>query len=109
MANSSTVFMVWTNWPEDHDLTSVTDTLLKEKLAACINRFPVVESAYIWHGQTETAREIPLLLKTTSDLYPALEQRIKALHPYELPEIIAVSVEQGLPAYLQWVDNATSL
>lgn len=78
--------------------------LLKAKLAACINIVPSVTSLYEWQGQIETAQEQLLLIKTSTAHYAAIETEIKRLHPYQLPEIIALSIENGLPDYLHWIN-----
>ncbi len=74
-------------------------------MAACVNILPGIRSVYRWQGKLESAQEILLLIKSHSQAYPALEQLIQRLHPYELPEIIAVPVENGLPAYLDWISE----
>ena len=74
-----------------------------ERLAACVNLLPEVESVYHWQGQLESAREIPLLCKTTRAALPALIDTLTALHPYEVPEMLAWPISDGLPAYLNWV------
>jgi periplasmic divalent cation tolerance protein len=73
-----------------------------------VNQLAPCTSTYRWRGNIETATEVPLLIKTTRDAYPRLEQLIRATHPYELPEIIAVPVKAGLPAYLDWISLETS-
>ncbi len=78
--------------------------LLNAKLAACINILPTVTSLYVWQGHIETAHEQLLLIKTTAAQYAAIENQIKQLHPYQIPEIIAVSLENGLPDYLHWIN-----
>ncbi len=82
--------------------------LIEQQLAACVNILPGVTSVYRWQGKVESANETILLIKTTMARYPALEAAIKAQHPYELPEIIAVPINAGLPAYLAWVATETS-
>jgi periplasmic divalent cation tolerance protein len=78
-----------------------------ERLAACVNLLPGVRSVYRWQGAVEEAGEILLLIKTTRTALPALQARLVALHPYELPELLAVEAADGLPAYLAWIaDNA---
>ena len=74
-----------------------------ERLAACVNLLPEVQSVYHWQGQLESAREIPLLCKTTRAALPALIDTLTALHPYEVPEMLAWPISDGLPAYLNWV------
>ena len=81
----------------------VTRTLVEEKLAACANLLPNVESVYWWKGAVETATETTAILKTTGEVYPRLEARLRELHPYELPEIISIRPAGGLPDYLQWI------
>lgn len=78
-----------------------------KKLAACVNIVSGCESHYRWRGKLETAGEVRVLIKTTADRYAELEAAIRALHPYELPEIIAVPVINGLSAYLDWVAEET--
>jgi len=75
---------------------------------ACVNVLAPCRSVYRWEGRIETAEEVPLLVKTTAARYPELEQLIKGRHPYELPEIIAVPLSAGLPAYLAWVAAETT-
>ncbi len=82
--------------------------LIEQQLAACVNILPGVTSVYRWQGKVESANETILLIKTTMARYPALEAAIKAQHPYELPEIVAVPINAGLPAYLAWVATETS-
>jgi periplasmic divalent cation tolerance protein len=65
-------------------------------------------SVYRWKGQIESSTEVPLLIKTVADQYPALEDAIRSLHPYELPEIVAVPISHGLPGYLGWVEAETT-
>jgi len=80
--------------------------LVEENLAACVNTLPGVNSIYRWQGEVETAQEYLLLIKSLSSNYDAIEQRIRALHTYELPEIIAVPIACGLTDYLNWIKTA---
>jgi periplasmic divalent cation tolerance protein len=73
-----------------------------------VNRLPGVRSTYRWQGAVHDDPEVLLLIKTTRGRLPALRERLPALHPYELPELIAVEVTQGLPAYLDWVAAGVS-
>lgn len=75
-------------------------------LAACVNILPGLTSVYRWQGAVETASEVLLLAKTTASRYPALEAALLAAHPYELPEVIGVSIHAGLPGYLQWIKDS---
>lgn len=99
--------LVITNCPDEENANAIALALVEEQLAACVNILPRVQSIYRWQGSVESAAEIPLLIKTTATSYPALEARIKALHPYDVPEIIAIPIAQGLPAYLNWVAAET--
>ena len=77
------------------------------RVAACVNILAPCRSVYRWKGAVQREEEHPVLIKTTAERYPALEAAIRAAHPYELPEIIAVPIERGLPAFLAWVDAET--
>jgi len=82
--------------------------VLDERLAACVQLLPQVESLYRWQGQIEQAEETLLLMKTSQARWPALRDRLAELHPYEVPEIVALEIADGLPAYLDWVRDETS-
>ena len=86
---------------------ALADALVGERLAACVNMLPGLESVYRWQGQVERGEEVLLLIKTTRTCLPALQARIVALHPYELPEVLAVESAGGLPAYLDWIASET--
>lgn len=81
--------------------------LVAQKLAACVNCLPGVQSVYRWQGAIEEAGEVTLLIKTTQARYAELEAAIKTLHPYQLPEIIALPIVAGLPGYLDWIVQET--
>lgn len=102
-----TALLVFTNCPDEDTANAIALAVVEEKLAACVNILPRVQSVYRWQGAVESATEIPLLIKSTVEAYPALEAAIRARHPYEVPEIVAVPVERGLPAYLDWVAAET--
>lgn len=99
--------MVFTNVPDPVIATRIARELIEKKLAACVNILPEVQSMYRWQGVVEQATEIPLLIKTTQDRYVELELAIQALHPYQVPEIIALPIVAGLPAYLDWLAQET--
>ncbi len=99
--------LVISNLPDQASAAKLAAALIEQRLAACVNVLSPCTSVYRWQGQTETATEVPVFIKTTREHYPALEQAIKANHPYELPEIIAVPLVAGLPAYLEWVRTET--
>ncbi len=98
---------VITNCPDEETANAIALAIVEEKLAACVNILPRVQSIYRWQGSVEASAEIPLLIKTTADNSPALEARITTLHPYDVPEIIALPIARGLPAYLNWVATET--
>ncbi len=97
--------LVITNLPDRAAAMSLAHTLVDERLAACVNVLADCTSVYRWQGKSETAGEVPVLIKTLEQYYPRLEQLIKSIHPYELPEIIAVPISNGLPSYLKWIEN----
>jgi periplasmic divalent cation tolerance protein len=99
--------LVLTNLPDRAVAELIAHTLIGEQLAACVNILAPCRSVYRWNGAVQHDEEHPMLIKTTAERYPALEQALRAAHPYELPEIIAVPIERGLPAYLAWVAGET--
>ena len=100
--------LVLTNLPDRAAAEKLADGLVAKRVAACINILAPCRSVYRWRGAVQHDEEHPVLIKTTRDAYAALEAEIRALHPYELPEIVAVPVERGLPAYLDWVASETT-
>ncbi len=99
--------LVIANCPDEETANAVALAAVEAGLAACVNILPRVQSVYRWQGAVESATEIPLLLKSTATNYAALETLIRERHPYDVPEIIALPVERGLPAYLNWVAAET--
>jgi periplasmic divalent cation tolerance protein len=95
--------LVLTNLPDRAAAERLADTLIEKRLAACVNILAPCRSVYRWKGALQRDEEHPVLIKTTADGYAALEAAIRANHPYELPEIVAVPIERGLPAYLDWI------
>lgn len=91
--------------PDDASATRLARSLVEENLAACVNRLPGVTSTYRWQGQIVDETEVLLLIKTSAAQYPALAARLPELHPYSVPELIALSIDSGLPEYLAWVLN----
>lgn len=100
--------IVLTNLPDAASAHALAERLVNARLAACANVLAPCTSIYRWQGAVEQAEETPLLLKTSAERYAALEAAIRAEHPYELPEIVAVPVVRGLPAYLAWVAAETT-
>ncbi|WP_310451485.1 divalent-cation tolerance protein CutA [Sulfuritalea sp.] len=99
--------LILTNLPDQASAQAMAESLVADRLAACVNILAPCRSVYRWQGRIEDAPEIPLLIKTTAARYAALEAAIRAGHPYELPEIIAVPIAHGLPEYLNWVASET--
>ena len=99
--------LVITNCPDEESANAIALAVVEARLAACVNILPRVQSVYRWQGAVESATEIPLLIKATAVNYPALEKLIAERHPYDVPEIIALPIAQGLPAYLNWVAEET--
>jgi periplasmic divalent cation tolerance protein len=102
------VILVMTNMPDEASARLLAKALVTQKLAACINILAPCQSVYSWQGKLEHADEIPMLIKTNQAHYQALEAAIIKAHPYELPELITINVDGGLPRYLQWVNAQLS-
>ena len=109
MTTPDDLMLVFSTFPDDAKARELARVLVGERLAACANLLPSAISLYVWEGRTEEVTEVLALFKTTRDAYPALEARLRALHPYELPEIIAGPLAAGLPAYLDWVTAGTGM
>lgn len=103
----STRLVVLTNLPDRASAEKLADALIEKRLAACVNILAPCRSVYRWKDAVQRDEEHPMLIKTTAEGYAALEQAILAGHPYELPEIIAVPIQRGLPEYLEWVGTET--
>lgn len=100
------VLVVITTWLDVEKARAAARTLIEEKLAACANLLPGIESIYRWQGAVETSAEVLVVFKTTTACYPMLETRIRELHSYEVPEIVALRTSDGLASYLQWVKSS---
>ena len=103
----SALLLVLTNLPDRAAAEKLADALIAKRVAACVNILAPCRSVYRWQGAVQHDEEHPVLIKTTRERYAALEAAIREAHPYELPEIIAVPIERGLPAYLAWVAAET--
>jgi periplasmic divalent cation tolerance protein len=95
--------IIVTTLPDAETAQRIGTQLVEERLAACVTLLPGVTSLYPWQGKMETASEVMALFKTTSDLWPSFEQRLKELHPYDVPEILVVKPEAVAESYAQWV------
>jgi len=100
---SQEYYVILNTCPDLETAEAIANTLVDEELAACVNIVPGVRSVYLWEGQRTTSQEHLLLIKAMASDYEAIEETILELHPYELPEIIAVSISAGLPEYLDWL------
>ncbi len=97
-----------TNLPDRAAAEALAAQLVERRVAACVNILSPCRSVYRWRGEVRHEEEHPVLIKTTLERYAALEQAIRAGHPYELPEIVAVPIERGLPEYLRWIAEETA-
>lgn len=95
--------LVLTTFPVDGDAEKFAATLVEERLAACVNILPTMRSIYRWQGKVEKADERQLLVKTSLSRLRALEKRVKELHPYEVPEFLAVMIDKTANDYLSWL------
>ncbi|HET8943111.1 MAG TPA: divalent-cation tolerance protein CutA [Rudaea sp.] len=95
--------VVLCNCPDEINAMLIAETLIAEHLAACVNRLPGIASTYRWNGQIQHDTENLLVIKTVRARFQALHDRIIALHPYELPEVIAVEIALGSAPYLEWI------
>lgn len=100
--------LVLTNLPDRAAAEKLAELLLEKRVAACVNILAPCRSVYRWQGAVQRDEEHPMLIKTTREAYAALEAAIRAHHPYELPEVVAVPIELGLTAYLDWLAKETS-
>lgn len=82
--------------------------LVEASLAACVNIAPGLKSVYSWNGSLQSDEEVLMLIKTTGDRFPALRERLVAMHPYEVPEVVALPIVDGHDAYLRWIESATA-
>ena len=103
------IHIVFTTLPDSNSAVKLAEALVEKRHAACVHLLPAGLSVYRWGGRIEHADEVTLLIKTTQASYAELETAIRTTHPYDLPEIIAVPVTAGLPAYLDWVDAETRI
>ena len=101
------VISIYAVFADADEAERIGRAMVEERLAACVNILGPVRSVYRWKGAVQHDEEHPMLVKTTAERYPELEKALRAAHPYELPEIIAVPVERGLAAYLEWVAAET--
>ncbi len=100
--------MIYCTCPDKESAKKLAGLLVTKKLAACVNIMPGITSVYSWQDQIETTQEHLLLIKTRADNYSQIETTLFKHHPYEVPEIVAVNIERGLPEYFEWIDSCLS-
>ena len=100
--------VVLTNLPDRAAAEKLAASLIEQRVAACVNILAPCRSVYRWQGAVQNDEEHPMLIKTTTERYAALEAAIRAAHPYDLPEIVALPIERGLPTYLNWIATETA-
>jgi periplasmic divalent cation tolerance protein len=104
---TDTVLLVISNAPNADTADRIATSLVDRKLAACVNVGAPMRSVYRWQGKVEQATELPLWIKTTATRRDALIVALNELHPYDVPEVLVVPVQDGLPAYLDWIREET--
>jgi periplasmic divalent cation tolerance protein len=97
------LLLVFVTFPDAVQARQIGTILIESQLAACVNLVPSIESIYRWQGVIETSQEVLAIFKTTPAAWPAFEAKLKELHPYEVPEIVALPAGGGSEAYLAWV------
>jgi periplasmic divalent cation tolerance protein len=105
--NEKTLFLVFSTTPDIDTAVRIGRALVEKSLAACVNVLPAVRSIYAWQGAVQDETEVLMIIKTTAERFPELRDRLLEMHPYELPEVVAVSPAAGHDAYFRWVAEAT--
>lgn len=98
-------FLSFCTCPDQPCAAKLAEMLVKQRLAACVNIIPGVQSVYLWQGELETAQEHLLVIKSQQTQLAAIEAAIKAQHPYQTPEIISLAIDGGSAEYLNWIDS----
>ena len=102
------VLLACSTFPDIETARRIAEHLVAENLAACVNLIPAVESIYRWEGKIERTAEVIAFFKTTTNRLAAFQEKLKALHPYDVPELICLRIDNGLPEYLRWVNESCS-
>lgn len=105
--NGTDYVIVLTSLPADADAATFAQALVEARLAACVNLLPVMESVYRWEGKVDQERERQVVIKTSQSRMVALWERVRELHPYEIPEFVVVPIVDGSDAYLRWLGEST--
>jgi periplasmic divalent cation tolerance protein len=103
---SPSCVIVFTTFPADGDAAALAETIVAERLAACVNLLPPMQSVYRWEGKVEQAAERQLIIKTTAASVARLQARLIELHPYDVPEFLVLTVSDGSESYLQWLQDS---
>lgn len=103
----SVYIVVFITAPDEENSVKIARTLIEEKLAGCVNIVRNIRSIYFWQGKIEDESELLMIVKTKRELFNKLKEKVKSLHPYTVPEIIAMPVIEGSEDYLKWLDEAT--
>ena len=107
MNDAVAAVVAWTTWPDGADVSGFARTVVEERLAACVTTHARVRSVYRWQGAIEEDQEQLLMIKTTRDRVERLRERMRELHPAEVPELVVLPVVGGNPAYLAWIAEST--
>jgi periplasmic divalent cation tolerance protein len=102
-----TAAVVFVTVPDARTASRMSDALVGERLAACVTAMPGARSTYRWKGKVEKAREVVLMIKTRASLAKRLERRVRELHPYDVPEILAIRASSGEARYVRWIKEST--
>ena len=103
------LLLAFSTCPDAETATVIARALVEERLAACVNQVPGIQSTYRWQGEIHEDTEVLLVIKTNRQRFDALRARLPALHPYDVPELVAVEIADGLPAYLEWLVTETAI
>lgn len=106
---SEPLCVVYVTVSSEAEAAQIANCLVQEHLAACVNRIGPIQSTYLWQGEVHHDPEYLLMIKTRSSLVDQLAERVKTLHSYDLPEVIALPIQGGLPAYLNWIHAETQV
>lgn len=103
-----TYIIVYCTCPDENSAQAIASKLIQAKIAACVSLIPAVRSYYWWQGKVEQACEVQLQIKSKKDCFEQITQLVRSIHPYEVPQIIAVPIEAGDKDYLTWIDNTVT-
>lgn len=97
--------IIFTTTETEKEAEKIANALLEDRIAACVNIIPKIQSRYWWQGKIEKSEETLLLIKTKENLVSRVEERIKSLHSYECPEVVAIEISEGSADYLDWIEQ----